>query len=146
MKTYMSKASTVERQWFVVDAKEAVLGRLAAKVARVLMGKHKPTYTPHVDTGDVVVVVNCEKIKLTGRKLENKTYRHYTGYQSGLRERAVKDILEGDKPEEVLILAIRRMLPKTRLGRHMLKKLKVYAGPEHPHTAQDPQVLDLSLI
>lgn len=145
MKTYMAKAGDVQNGWCHVDANDVVLGRLATKVARILMGKHKPSYTPHMDDGDFVVITNCEKIKLTGKKMDSKFYRHYTGYLSGLRERSIKTVMESD-PTEVILLAVKRMMPKTRLGRQQLKKLKLYTGADHPHKAQDPQEIDLSLI
>lgn len=145
MKTYMAKASTVQQGWYVVDAKDQVVGRLATKIARVLMGKHKPTYTPHLDTGDFVIITNADKVRFTGKKMTDKVYHHYTGYLSGHRETQVSEMLESH-PERVLTLAIKRMLPKSALGRNMLKKLKIYAGDAHPHAAQDPQPLDLSRI
>jgi len=145
MKTFMAKPSNIEREWKIVDADGKVLGRLATKIARVLMGKHKPTYTPHLDTGDFVVVLNCEKIQLSGKKRETKTYRYYTGWVGGLRERKLSDMMERD-PAEVLRLAVQRMMPKSRLGRAQLKKLKIYAGGKHPHEAQNPQTLDLDRI
>jgi large subunit ribosomal protein L13 len=142
MKTYMAKNEEISRKWYLVDASDQVLGRLAVKIATVLMGKHKPTYTPHVDTGDFVVVINAEKIALTGNKRNQKVYHRYTGYPGGLKETPFKVMLE-KKPEEVVRLAIRRMLPKTKLGRKMLKKLKIYRGGEHPHEAQKPEVLEI---
>lgn len=141
-RTYMAKNDEIDRKWLLVDAEGAVVGRLATRIARVLMGKHRPTYTPHVDTGDFVVVVNAEKVRLTGRKMDQKVYYHYTGWAGGLRERAVRDVL-AEKPEDVIRLAVRRMLPKTRLGRQMLRKLRIYAGPEHPHEAQQPEAVTL---
>lgn len=145
MKTTMTRNEDRQNAWHLVDGTDKVVGRLATRIARVLMGKHKPTWTPHVDDGDFVVVTNAEKVKFTGKKALSKTYRHYTGYMGGLRERSVEDLMEKD-PTEVLHLAVKRMMPKTRLGRQMLKKLKIYAGPEHPHKAQDPQTLDLSKV
>jgi large subunit ribosomal protein L13 len=142
MRSYVAKAETVERGWFVVDAEGLAPGRVASRVARVLMGKHRPVYTPHVDTGEHVIVVNCAKVSLTGRKLEQKRYYRYSGYPGGLKERTVRDVLE-KKPEDVVYLAVRRMLPKTRLGKQMIRKLKVYPGAEHPHEAQQPQPLVL---
>ncbi len=142
MRSYMPKAGEIERAWHLVDVEDKVLGRVASRVALVLMGKNKPTYTPHMDMGDNVVVVNCERIRLTGRKLESKKYYTYSGYPGGLREHAVKDVL-ANKPEDVLRLAVKRMLPKTRLGRQMIKKLKIYVGAAHPHEAQNPQPLEL---
>ena len=140
MTTYMSSKETVQRRWFLVDANDRVLGRLASRVARILMGKHRADYTPHSDTGDFVVVVNAEKVRLTGRKLDQKVYYNYTGYPSGLRERPVRQVL-AKKPEDVIMLAVRRMLPKTKMGRQMIRKLKIYAGPDHPHQAQRPEPL-----
>ena len=142
MRSYMAKKGEVDQQWHLVDADDQVVGRLASRIARVLMGKHRPEYTPHVDTGDFVVVTNAAKVRFTGRKMENKRYYHYTGHPGGLRERTVSDLLE-KKPEEVLYLAVRRMMPKTRMGRAMIKKLKIYPGAEHPHEAQNPQPLTL---
>lgn len=142
MKTYQQKPSEVRREWFVVDAQGKVLGRLASRIAAILRGKHKPTFTPHVDGGDFVVVVNAEKVRLTGRKLHDKVYYWHTGYPGGIRSATAAQMLER-KPEWVIQKAVQRMLPKNPLGRRMLKKLKVYRGPEHPHTAQQPKPLDL---
>jgi large subunit ribosomal protein L13 len=142
MKTYMAKPADIERKWFEVDADGKILGRLAVEVARILMGKHRPMYTPHMDTGDCVIVVNAEKIIVTGRKAEQKSYYHYTGYPGGLVETNYQRMQER-KPEEIVRLAIRRMLPKTKLGKQMLSKLKVHAGPDHPHTAQAPEKLEM---
>jgi large subunit ribosomal protein L13 len=138
MKTHMAKASEVERKWFLFDAQDRVLGRMAVQIAVILQGKHKPIYTPHVDTGDHVVVVNAEKVKLTGTKKDNKVIRWHSGYIGGLKEVSLRRFLE-EKPEEVIRLAVRRMLPKSKLGRKMFKKLKVYKGPDHPHPAQTPE-------
>lgn len=142
MKTYSPKQGEVAREWFVVDAEEKILGRLATQIATRLRGKHKPEFAPHVDTGDFVVVVNAEKIRVTGAKLDQKKYYHHTGYPGGIREISLKDLL-ATKPEEVIRKAVRGMLPKNRLGRAMLKKLKIYAGTEHPHGAQNPKQLDI---
>jgi large subunit ribosomal protein L13 len=142
MRSYMAKKGEVDQSWHLVDADDKVVGRLASRIARVLMGKHRPEYTPHVDTGDFVVVTNAAKVRFTGRKMEDKRYYHYTGYPGGLRERTVSDLLK-KKPEDVIHLAIRRMMPKTRMGRAMMKKLKIYPGAEHPHEAQNPQPLTL---
>jgi len=142
MKSFMEKNETVSHQWLLVDADGAVLGRMAAKIAPILMGKTKPTYTPHVDTGDFVVVVNAEKIKLTGAKAVAKEYEHYTRYPGGHKYVTFADLLKRH-PEKVIEFAVRRMLPKNKLGRHMLKKLKVYRGPEHEHQAQRPQKVQL---
>ncbi len=137
------KADDVERKWYVVDAQDAVLGRLATRVATILRGKHRPTFTPHVDTGEYVIVVNAEKVKLTGRKLEQKIYHRHTGYPSGVRSITAGKLLESSHADRVVQSAVRGMLPKNTLGRQMLSKLKVYAGPEHPHAAQKPEVLEL---
>lgn len=141
-KTDMNTARAIQRKWHVIDADGKVLGRLATRVATILQGKHRPTYIPHMDTGDYVVVVNAEKIHLTGKKRENKTYRHHTGYVGHLVEKTVGEMLEKE-PEEVTRLAIRRMLPKTKLGRVMFNKLKVYRGPDHPHAAQSPEPMEV---
>ncbi len=141
-KTYMAKPGEVTREWFVVDASGKTLGRLAADIARILRGKHKPQYTPHVDVGDFIIVINAEKIAVTGRKLDQKRYYRYSGYPGGLRSITLRRQLE-KHPERVIRAAVKGMLPKNRLGRRMLKKLKVYAGPEHPHQAQQPKPLDL---
>ncbi len=142
MKSFIQKPHEVERKWFVVDAEGQTLGRLATQVATVLRGKHKPTYTPHVDCGDFVVVVNADKIVLTGKKLDQKMYRWHTGYVGHMRERTARQMLQS-KPEQVIMLAVKGMLPKNSLGRKMLTKLKVYAGSEHKHAAQQPEVLSL---
>jgi large subunit ribosomal protein L13 len=142
MKTYMAKPGQVEQQWWLVDATDHVVGRLAAKVATILMGKHRPTYTPHVDTGDFVVVTNVEKVRFTGNKWQTKIYQRYSGYPGGLREETAAQ-LQRRKPEEILRQAVKRMLPKSNLGRKMLAKLKLYDGPKHPHQAQQPQPLEL---
>jgi len=140
MKTYMAKKETPNSEWFMMDASGQVLGRLAAEVARRLRGKHKATYTPHVDTGDFIIVVNAEKIMLTGKKLTDKIYYHYSGYPGGLRETSAGKML-AEKPENLIRTAVQGMLPKTNLGRKMLKKLKVYSGNAHPHEAQCPHIL-----
>lgn len=142
MKCYMAKNDQVEQKWLLVDAEGAVLGRIASKLAMILMGKNKPTYTPHVDMGDYVVVVNAEKIRLTGAKAEVKTYESYSGYPGGHKYTSYAKMLER-KPEKILELAVRRMLPKTQMGRKALDKLKVYAGAEHQHQAQQPQKVQL---
>ena len=142
MKTYMAKAEAVERKWYVVDAAGVPLGRLASRVASVLRGKNKPTYTPNVDTGDFVIVINTDKAVLTGKKLENKFYRYHTGYIGGLKEISYKKMME-EKSDLAVYEAVRGMLPKNSLGRQMLKKLKVYKGAEHNHAAQKPEVLKL---
>jgi large subunit ribosomal protein L13 len=140
--TYIAKAADVERKWYVVDAEGQTLGRLASEVAKVLRGKHKAIYTPHVDTGDHVIVINASKIHVTGNKLEDKMYRHHTGYAGGLRETTLRQMLD-TKPEEVIKLAVKGMLPHNSLGRQMFTKLRVYAGAEHEQQAQKPEVLEL---
>ncbi len=140
MKTYFVKPEEVKREWWVVDAEGQTLGRLASRVAAILRGKHKPYYTPHVDCGDYVIVVNAEKIRVTGRKLDQKIYYRHSGYPGGLYQRTLREMLQ-KHPERVIELAVKRMLPKNRLGRKMFKKLKVYAGPNHPHQAQQPKPL-----
>ena len=143
MKTFMAKKNAVEQKWVLVDADGAILGRMAAQIAPILMGKTKPTYTPHVDVGDYVVVVNAEKVQLTGRKAEQKVYDWYTHHPGGHKYASFEEMIE-KKPERVIELAVRRMLPKNRLGRKMLKKLKVCRGPEHDHHAQRPEKIELS--
>ena len=142
MKSYMQKKETVERKWYVVDATDMPLGRLASKVATILRGKNKAIYTPHIDCGDYVVIINCEKVKLTGNKLTDKIYYSHSRYAGGLRERTAKEMLER-YPEEMVEKAIKGMLPHNRLGRACFKKLFVYKGENHPHMAQKPEVLDL---
>ena len=142
MKTYIAKSETVQRDWYLVDASGKTLGRLAAELAHRLRGKHKPVYTPHVDTGDYLVVVNAEKIAVTGKKLQDKMYHRFTGYIGNLKTESLGQALERH-PERVLEIAVKGMLPKGPLGRQMYRKLKVYAGAEHPHAAQQPQVLDI---
>jgi len=142
MKSFMATPQTVEKEWFVLDADGATLGRLATRVASVLRGKHKPTYTPHADAGDFVVVVNADKVRLTGRKMDQKMYYWYSGYPGGIKGRTAREMLQR-KPEEVLRRAVRGMLPKNNLGRKMISKLKIYAMSEHPHQAQQPKALDL---
>lgn len=142
MKTFSPTPKDIKHDWFVVDAQDQVLGRLASQIAHRLRGKHKPEFAPHMDNGDFIVVVNCEKIKVTGTKMANKKYYRHSGWVGGLKTTALGDML-ADKPERVLMAAVRGMLPKNRLGRAMLKKLKIYAGAEHPHAAQNPQPLTL---
>ena len=142
MKSYMASPSTIERQWYVVDATGHTLGRLASEIASILRGKNKPTFTPHIDTGDYVVVVNADKIKVTGKKMNQKVYYNYTGYVGGLKETTLKEKL-AKKPEDVLYLAVKGMLPKGPLGRQMIKKLHVYARPEHEQQAQQPKELEI---
>ncbi len=143
MKTYMAKTESVERKWYVVDATDKTLGRLASQIANILRGKHKPIYTPHVDTGDFVIVINADKVKLTGNKLQDKKYYRHSGYPGGLRIRTAADILNSGRPERLLRSAVWGMVPHNRLGRQMFKKLKIYAGSEHPHSAQKPELLDI---
>lgn len=143
MKTFSAKPDPGGRKWIVVDAQDEVLGRLASKIALRLRGKHLPTFTPHVDTGDFVVVINAGKVRLTGKKLYQKVYYRHTGYMGGLKEERVREMLQ-EKPEKVLKMAVRGMLPKNKLGRKLLKKLKVYRGDKHPHEAQQPEAIDLT--
>jgi large subunit ribosomal protein L13 len=138
MKSYMARPLEVERRWYVVDAEGQTLGRLATEIARILRGKNKPQYTPHVDTGDFVVVVNAEKVVVTGKKAEQKVYRRHSGYPGGLKETSYERLMER-RPTEILRRAVKGMMPKNRLARQQLRKLKIYAGPEHPHAAQSPQ-------
>lgn len=140
MKTFMASPATIDRKWYVVDAEGQTLGRLASEVAKVLRGKHKPIFTPHIDTGDNVIVINAEKIQVTGKKLDQKIYYHHSDYVGGMKETTLKEKL-AKKPEQVIELAVKGMLPKGPLGRQMFKKLHVYAGPEHKHEAQKPEVL-----
>ncbi len=142
MKSFMAKKAHVDSKWLLVDADGAILGRMAAKIAPVLMGKTKPTYTPHVDTGDYVIVVNADKIKVTGKKAQDKQYDYYTHFPGGHKFVSFADMM-AKKPEKVIELAVRRMLPKNKLGRKMLKKLKVYRGSEHPHQAQRPEKVEI---
>lgn len=142
MPTYTPKASEIERDWLIIDADGLVLGRLATEVAAILRGKHKPTFAPHMDTGDHVIIINCEKIVLTAGKAEKKKVFRHSGFPGGIKEQTFADLLE-KKPEDAVRNTVRGMLPKNRLGRAQLKKLKVYAGPNHPHAAQQPQVLEL---
>ncbi len=149
MSTFMANrnttpdAQTVQPQWFVIDATDLVVGRLAVHLANILRGKHKPQYTPHCDTGDFVVVVNAEKVAVTGKKLDDKRYYRHSGYPGGLRSRSLREQLDR-RPEEVIRMAVKGMLPRNRLGRAQLRKLKIYAGPEHPHAAQTPKELKTS--
>jgi len=143
MKTYMAKKGEIAAKWHVVDATDKILGRMATRIATILMGKHRPEYTPHVDTGDFVIVINAADVRLTGAsKPTQRTYQRYSGYPGGQKSITLADMMR-TRPEKVVFDAIRRMLPKTRLGHAMLKKLKVYAGAEHPHQAQQPEVLEL---
>ncbi|ABQ54417.1 TPA: 50S ribosomal protein L13 [Legionella pneumophila] len=142
MKTFSAKGNEVKRDWFVVDASEKVLGRLATEIARRLRGKHKAEYTPHVDTGDYIIVTNAEKVVVTGRKFKNKMYHHHTGFPGGIKSASFEK-LQDKNPTKIIELAVKGMLPKNPLGREMYRKLKVYAGSEHPHTAQQPKQLEI---
>lgn len=144
MKTYNAKPTDVEAAWHIIDAEGLVLGRMAAQVAVILRGKHKPMYTPHIDCGDHVVIVNAEKVYMTGKKLEQKTYYRHTGYPGGIKSRTAGQIIEGAHPERVVEKAIQRMIPRNKMGRAQFKKLRVYAGTEHPHEAQGPVPLDIA--
>ena len=139
MKSYIAKAGDIQHNWYVIDAEGKTLGKLAVEAAMILRGKKKPTYTPHIDTGDYVVVINAEKICVTGKKESDKIYKRHTGYPGGLREMTLAE-MRAKKPEEIIRHAVKGMMPKGKLGRAMFKKLKVYAGPEHPHAAQKPEV------
>jgi large subunit ribosomal protein L13 len=140
MKTFMASPATIERKWYVVDATDMTLGRLASEVAKVLRGKNKPIFTPHIDTGDYVIIVNAEKVKVTGKKLDQKIYYHHSEYVGGMKETTLREMM-AKKPERVIELAVKGMLPKGPLGREMYKKLYVYAGPDHKQQAQKPEVL-----
>lgn len=140
MKSYVASTANVERKWYVVDATGYTLGRLSSEIAKVLRGKNKPIFTPHIDTGDYVIVINAEKIKVTGKKMDQKIYYHHSEYVGGMKETTLKEML-AKKPEKVVELAVKGMLPKGPLGREMFTKLHVYAGPEHPHAAQKPETL-----
>jgi large subunit ribosomal protein L13 len=142
MKTYQAKKEEIDHKWYLVNAEGKVLGRLSTELAKILRGKNKPIYTPHVDTGDFVVVVNAGKVTLTGKKLKDKIYYHHTGYPGGIKEMSAEKLL-AKKPTEMIRMAVRGMLPKNSLGRQMLRKLKIYAGPNHPHEAQQPVSLEL---
>ncbi|MFP6747973.1 MAG: 50S ribosomal protein L13 [Alphaproteobacteria bacterium] len=146
MKTYSAKPGDIERKWFVVDAEGVVLGRLASIIAMRLRGKHKPMFTPHMDCGDHIVVINAEKVRLTGNKLADKTYYRHTGYPGGIKSITAGKVLGGKHPERVVEKAVQRMIPKGPLGRQVLTKLKVYAGAEHPHEAQQPEILDVAAM
>jgi large subunit ribosomal protein L13 len=142
MKTYSAKPEDIQRKWYVIDADGKTLGRLATRVATILRGKHKPIFTPHLDCGDFVIVINAEKIRVTGNRLHEKMYYHHSGYPGGLSTISLRDLLN-KRPERAIQYAVKKMLPKNALGRHMFKKLHVYAGGEHPHAAQHPEVLEL---
>ena len=146
MKSYSAKPAEVEKKWVMIDGNGLIVGRLASIIALRLRGKHKPTFTPHVDCGDNVIVVNAEKVVLTGRKLQQKVYRHHTGFIGGLKERSAKSIMEGRFPERIVEKAVERMLPRGPLARKQLGNLRVYKGPDHPHEAQQPQPLDIAAM
>ncbi len=143
MKTYAARAADIERQWYLVDARDLVLGRMAVEIADLLRGKHKPAFTPHVDCGDFVVVVNAEKVHLTGNKRRDESFHWHTGWPGGIRGQTLGQRLDGKHPERVVVKAVERMITRNPLGRRVMTKLKVYAGPDHPHAAQQPQPLDL---
>jgi large subunit ribosomal protein L13 len=142
IKTYTPKPEDIQREWFVIDAKDQTLGRLAARIAHILRGKHKPIFAPHTDTGDYVIVVNCDKIRVTGRKLDQKVYYRHSNYPGGFRSETLREVLQRH-PDRVIQTAVRGMLPHNRLGRQMIKKLKIYEGANHPHEAQKPKVYEL---
>ncbi|WP_193371255.1 50S ribosomal protein L13 [Pelagibius marinus] len=146
MKTFTATPSDIEKKWILIDADGVVLGRLASQVAKILRGKHKPSFTPHMDCGDNVIVINAEKVKLTGKKTSDKVYYWHTGHPGGIKERTAGQILGGEFPERVIEKAVERMITRNRLGRQQLKNLRVYAGTEHPHEAQQPEVLDLQAM
>jgi len=144
MKTYVAKPADVERKWHVIDAQDMILGRMAVEIADILRGKHKPTFSPHVDCGDFVIVVNAEKVHLTGNKRDGESFYWHTGHHGGIKGQTLGARLDGDHPERVIIKAVERMITRNPLGRQVMTKLKVYAGPDHPHEAQQPEVLDLA--
>jgi len=144
MKTFSAKPADIEKKWLIVDAEGVVLGRLAALVATRLRGKHKPSYTPHMDCGDNVIVINADKVKLSGKKLDDKVYYWHTGHPGGIKNRTARQLLEGDHPERVVTKAVQRMIPRGPLGSEQMRNLRVYAGAEHPHEAQNPEVLDVA--
>jgi large subunit ribosomal protein L13 len=146
MRTYSAKPADVDRKWYVVDAEDVVLGRLASVIATRLRGKHRPIFTPHVDCGDNIIVVNAEKVRLTGRKREEKVYYWHTGHPGGIKKRTVAQILDGKHPERVVTKAVERMVPRSPLGRQMMRKLKVYCGADHPHESQQPEFLDVAAM
>jgi large subunit ribosomal protein L13 len=146
MKTFSMKPADVQKKWLLVNAEGVVLGRMAAEIAKILRGKHRPEFTPHVDCGDNVIVINAEKVHLTGNKRKDKTYYWHTGYPGGIKSRTAEQILDGKQPENVVIKAVQRMLPKNTLGKKQMTNLRVYAGAEHPHEAQNPEVLDIAAM
>ena len=146
MKTFSAKPSDIEKKWFLVDAEGVVLGRLASQIAIILRGKHKPNFTPHMDCGDNIVVINAEKVLLTGKKLSDKIYYRHTGYPGGIKERSASDILDGKRPGDLLFKAVDRMITSGPLGRQQMRNLRIYVGAEHPHEAQQPEVLDIAAM
>ena len=146
MTTYSAKPADVDRKWYVIDADGVVLGRLASVIATRLRGKHRPIYTPHIDCGDNIVVVNADKVRLTGRKREDKVYYWHTGYPGGIKQRTVAQVLDGKNPERVVTKAVERMIPRSPLGRQMMRKLRVYTGDNHPHESQQPELLDVAAM
>ena len=146
MRTYSAKPADVERKWYVIDADGVVLGRLASVIATRLRGKHRPIFTPHVDCGDNIIVVNAEKVRLTGRKREEKVFYWHTGHPGGLKKRTVAQILDGKHPERVVMKAVERMIPRSPLGRQVMRKLRVYTGADHPHESQQPELLDVAAM
>ena len=146
MKTFSATPSDIEKKWVLIDAEGVVLGRLASQIAKILRGKHKPSFTPHMDCGDNVIVINAEKVKLTGKKTSDKMYYWHTGYPGGIKERTAGQLLEGKYPERVVTKAVERMITRNNLGRQQMKNLRVYAGAEHPHEAQQPEVLDIAAM
>lgn len=147
MKTYSAKPHEIQNDWWIIDAQEVILGRMASHVAKMLRGKHKPTFTPHMDCGDHIVIINAEKVKLTGKKVSDKKYYWHTGYPGGIKERTAEAILRGAHPERIIYKAVERMMPKeSPLARDQLSKLRVYAGTDHPHTAQQPKILDFAAM
>ena len=146
MKTYSARPADVQKKWLLIDAEDLVLGRLASQVAKILRGKHKPTFTPHIDCGDNVIIVNAKKVHLTGNKAADKIYHWYTGYPGGIKSRTAGQILGGAHPERVVVKAVERMVPRGPLGRQQMKNLRVYAGAEHPHEAQQPETFDVAAL
>lgn len=146
MKTFTATPKNIEKKWFLIDANGLVLGRLAVVVANRLRGKHKPSFTPHMDCGDHIVIINAEKVKLTGKKLDGKIYYRHTGYPGGLKSRTARNILEGKNPERVILKAVQRMIPRGPLGRQQMSHLRVYVGSAHPHEAQNPEILDVAAM
>jgi len=146
MKTFSAKPADIEKKWFVIDAEGIILGRMAALIANRLRGKHKPSYTPHMDCGDYIIVINAEKVKLSGKKMDDKIYYWHTGHPGGIKQRTAREILEGDHGERVVIKAVQRMVPSGPLGNVQMKNLRVFVGPEHSHAAQNPEVIDVAAM